>query len=430
MKVHLRMLGCRLNQAEIDSMARQFQQQGHEIVTEAEHADQFIVNTCAVTTEAARSSRKLIRELHQTNASANITVTGCYAHIAPDEIAVLPGVSRVVDNLGKDSLVSQLTGITVETFDHEPFSRQNLPGAAGRTRAFVKVQDGCDNACTFCITTVARGQGRSRAMQDVVEEIRFLHETGFQEAVLTGVHLGSYGHDLGDSDGLVHLVRAILADTDIPRLRLSSLEPWDLSAEFFDLWENPRLCPHLHLPLQSGCDTTLKRMRRNTTQVEFRRLVTEARERIHNVSITTDVIAGFPGETDREFEESRSFIEAVQFTRLHVFPYSIRSGTPAARMKGQVKKAVKKARVAALLQLSDKCEHCFAATFANRTLPVLWEQIAGATEDGFVNVGYTDNYIRVRSIHPRVLTNQIVPTDLSYYDEHNQYFVGEPILTN
>ncbi len=429
MKVHLRMLGCRLNQAEIDSMARQFQQQEHEIVVDATAADHFVVNTCAVTNEAARSSRKLIRELNRANVNAPITVTGCYSQIAPEDIVVLPGVGRIVENTSKDRLVEQVTGISVESFDHEPVIRdERLPGAARRTRAFVKVQDGCENACTFCVTTLARGVGRSQPVEDVVTEVQMLHDTGFQEVVLTGVHLGSYGYDFGDQDGLVHLIQAILTETNIPRVRVSSLEPWDLSPTFFDLWDNDRLCPHLHLPLQSGCDATLRRMRRNTTQAQFRVLVEAARARIPNLSVTTDVIAGFPGETEAEFETSRMFIESMAFASLHVFPYSVRPGTPAARMQNQVPKLTRKARVLKLRALSDKLEVQFAQHFIGSERGVLWEQITGATQDGFINVGYTDNYVRVRTIHPRVLTNLITPIHIVEFDPEQRQLVGQAII--
>jgi threonylcarbamoyladenosine tRNA methylthiotransferase MtaB len=428
MRIHLRMLGCRLNQAEIDTLARQFQQQGHEIVADPALADRFVVNTCAVTQEATVSSRKLVRELHRANDTAEITVTGCYAHIAPEEIGVLPGVARIVDNLGKDTLVEQITGVPVETFDHEPISRELPAGALGRTRAFVKVQDGCDNSCTFCITTVARGEGRSRSVAEVLDEIHYLAECGYQEIVLTGVHLGSYGHDFGQVDGLRSLVETILAQTSIPRVRLSSLEPWDLSPEFFDLWQDTRLCRHLHLPLQSGCDATLRRMRRNTTRTEFRALVAAARARIPGLSITTDVIVGFPGETDEEFATSVAFVEEMDFAGLHVFRYSRRPGTPAARMKGHVSSEAKKQRSAHLRTLSAGLERRFAGCFQGQMLPVLWEQVTGSTEDGFVNVGYTDNYIRVRAVHPRVLSNHITPARMVTYDEEQQQMMAEPLL--
>jgi threonylcarbamoyladenosine tRNA methylthiotransferase MtaB len=413
MKVHLRMLGCRLNQSEIDTMARQFEQQGHTIVDSPDEADQIIVNTCAVTTSAGASSRKMIRELHRSNDAADITVTGCYSQISPDDIQVLPGVTRIVGNDEKDKLVSHITGEDVKLFDVEPHARDERPGMAGnRTRAFVKVQDGCDNECTFCVTTIARGDGRSRDADEIINEINYLHESGYQETVLTGVHLGSYGHDAGNQDGLMHLVQRILDETEIPRLRLSSLEPWDLSDGFFSLWQNERLMPHLHLPLQSGCDSTLRRMRRNTSQEEFRAIMQSARRQIPDVRITTDVIVGFPGETDEEWQISKAFIEEMNFAGMHVFRYSVRPGTPASRMKGKVHSQIKKDRSHELLALNTQQEYDFAAQYIGQTLPVLWEQVTGSTEHGFINVGYTHNYVRVQCVHPRVLNNVVTPATI------------------
>ncbi len=419
MKVHLRMLGCRLNQSEIETMARQFRQQGHEIVDDPALADQIVVNTCAVTQDAVHDSRKLVRQLHRASTESAITVTGCYAQIAPGEIAVLPGVARVIDNVGKDALVSTLTGQPLEPFDAEPIAR-DTPQHLARTRAFVKVQDGCDNACTFCVTTIARGAGRSRPLDEVVREVRALHAAGYAEAVLTGVHLGSYGHDFGARDGLARLVRALLDETDIRRLRLSSLEPWDLSPEFFRLWQNPRLCSHLHLPLQSGCDATLRRMARHTRQSAFRELLEAARAAIPDACITTDLIVGFPGETDDEFETSAAFVESLDFAGMHVFRYSRRPGTAAARLRGHVREEVKRARSARMIALAETMQQRFAERFAGATRPVLWEHVAGATEDGFVNVGYTDNYIRVSCIDARVLTGSVLPARLTAYDARRQ----------
>jgi threonylcarbamoyladenosine tRNA methylthiotransferase MtaB len=426
MKVHLQTLGCRLNQSEIDTMARQFRQQGHEVVEDVQTADWVVVNTCAVTQDATRSSRQLVRELNRQNPGAKIVVTGCYAQIAPSEIKVLPGVERMVDNFNKDRLVESVTDRRIEPFDLEPLKRENQRGAYGRTRAFVKVQDGCNNACTFCVTTIARGAGRSRPLEAIVHEIRYLLGSGYQEVVLTGVHLGSYGHDLGNHHGLYDLVQAILAETDTPRLRLSSLEPWDVSPDFFDLWHNPRLCRHLHLPLQSGCDATLKRMLRRTSQAQFRALVKAARERIPALKMTTDVIVGFPGETDEEFAISAAFIQEMNFAGMHVFRYSRRPGTAAARMRGQVSEAVKKQRSARLIALAQQAEGQFAAQFSGKTLAVLWEQIAGAQEGGFINVGYTDNYIRVRCVHPRVLTDEITAARLIIYE--NDAMLAAPLI--
>ena len=417
MKIHLRMVGCRLNQSEIDMMARQFSALGHDIVDQPEAADHFVLNTCAVTSEAAKTSRKLIREFHRANPSGETTVTGCYAQIAPGDIGRLPGVRRVVNNSGKTRLVSLMTGEEIDIFASEPLERVALPGTLGRTRAFVKVQDGCDNSCTFCVTTIARGGGRSRSIGEVTREVNYLCASGYREAVLTGVHLGSYGYDFGERDGLAQLVRALLRDTDIARLRLSSLEPWDLAPSFFALWDDRRLCRHLHLPLQSGCDATLKRMRRQTSQAQFRALVDAARAQIPALRITTDVIVGFPGETEEEFAESERFIGQLHLAGLHVFRYSNRPGTPASRMKSQVSSDIKKARSARLLKLSARMERDFAASLRGTRREVLWEQVSGASPEGFINIGYTDNYLRVRAVHPRDLTNVISSTELGRYTD-------------
>ena len=375
------------------------------------------MNTCAVTQEASKTSRKLVREFHRLNPLAETTVTGCYSQIAPNEINVLPGVTRVVSNTDKDELVSLVTGEPVKVYDSEPLERSLPAGSLGRTRAFVKVQDGCDNKCTFCVTTIARGDGRSREIDEVLREVNSLRQLGYQEAVLTGVHLGSFGHDRGQSDGLTQLVNALLRHSDMPRLRLSSLEPWDLAPKFFDLWQEPRLCRHLHLPLQSGCDATLKRMRRNTTQEAFRSLMNAARASIPNLRVTTDVIVGFPGETDLEFATSRAFIEEMGFDGLHVFRYSSRPGTPASRMNNQVSYQRKRSRSAELLTMSEQMEKNFAASLADSQQYVLWEQITAATPEGFVHTGYTDNYMRVKAVHPLDLTNSICATRLGEFTD-------------
>ena len=415
MKVQLRMVGCRLNQSEIDSMARQFAAQGHEIVSELEAADHVVINTCAVTSQAAKTSRKLIRDAARLNPAASASVTGCYAQLAPDEIRQLPGVERVIDNQAKSRLVQLVTGQAADEFDLEPFQRRHGVGASGKTRAFVKAQDGCDNACTFCVTTIARGPGRSRPSAEIIREVKHLGLLGYQEIVLTGVHLGSYGYDLGGRESLPQLVEALLSQTTMPRIRLSSLEPWDLSPEFFALWQDSRLCPHLHLPLQSGCDATLKRMRRHTSQRQFRALVEAARAAIPDLRLTTDVIVGFPGETEREFAQSEQFIREMDFAGLHVFRYSSRPGTPASRMRQQVSSQIKKARSARLLDLAAQGERRFAEAMLGSSRSALWEQVIGATPAGFINSGYTDNYQRIRAIHPRDLSNVITATRLDSY---------------
>ncbi len=432
MRIFLDTTGCRLNQSEVETLARQFTQAGHTIVSSASEADMCVMNTCAVTREATRTSRNTIRRMNRSNPRAEIVATGCYAHLNPDVVMALPGVSQVVNNLDKDRLVPLVLGLDepVETFEQEPLDREQGAGALGRTRAFVKVQDGCNNRCTFCVTTVARGNGRSRPVAEIVQEIHYLEAAGYKEIVLTGVHLGSYGHEWGDRQGLAGLVRAILDKTSIPRVRLSSLEPWDLTPDFFELWDDHRLCRHLHLPLQSGCDATLKRMARRTSQRAFRELLLAARAQIPDLAISTDIIVGFPGETDEEFEISYAFVQEMDFMKLHVFRYSQRPGTAAARMPGQVDREIKKYRSARMLALSDVGARRFMQRFVGRELSVLWEQVTGASDNGFRNVGLTDNYIRVVLDTPEVLTNKILPVTLVEAPAESTTMIATAVVTS
>lgn len=408
MRVHLDFVGCRLNEAEIEQMARQFAARGAAIASGADDADLVVINTCAVTNDAARKSRQMILQAGRANPAARIVATGCYAGFDPAGVAAMPGVAMVVGNEDKDSLVAKAAPDEIPLYEREPMVRETLPpGTLGRTRAFIKVQDGCDNRCTFCVTTLLRGDGRSRQIDEIVEEIRALVETGYREVVLTGVHLGSYGHDRGDSHGLARLVEAILSRTDVLRLRLSSLEPWDLDAGFFNLWAEPRLCPHLHLPLQSGSDATLRRMARRTTRERFAALVEAARARIAGVAITGDMIVGFPGESEADFAESMAFAEEIGFARLHVFGYSRRPGTAAAKLPGHLPEDVIGERRNVMAALSDRLWTDFQARHIGHTADVLWESAHGATPEGFVWSGHTPNYLRVYTTTPDMLNNTI-----------------------
>ena len=415
MKVHLHAIGCRLNQAEIETMARQLAAGGHTLTADVAEADAVILNTCAVTAEAARDARNLTRRFARANASTEIVLTGCYATLAPGDLAALPGVARVVGNAEKERIPLLLDPALPDqpAFDREPLARETAAGSIGRTRGFIKVQDGCDNRCTFCVTTIARGEGRSRSLAEVVAEVRAFAAAGYQEVVLSGVHLGSYGRDLGQLTGLRDLVVALLADTDVERIRLSSLEPWDVAPGFFKLWENPRLLPHLHLPLQSGSDRVLRRMARRTTRAAFRALAAEARAAIPDLNLSTDLIAGFPGETEAEFAETLAYVEEVAFGRLHVFSYSPRPGTAAARMSDQVPGPLKKERAARLIALGERLSADFHGRYDGATRPVLWEMATGAEPEGLRWVGYTDNYIRVTAVGPADLMNRVTPVRLT-----------------
>ncbi len=406
MKIYLDTVGCRLNQSEIETFARQFRAAGHEIVARPEEADLAVVNTCAVTVQAAADSRKSIRRAARGGAET-VVATGCWATLDPAGAAALPGVRRVVENARKERLVPQVLGIPPEQFDLEPVAREPLPGARLRTRAFIKVQDGCDNRCTFCITTVARGAGRSRPPEAVLADIRAALDGGAQEIVLTGVHLGSWGRDFTPRRHLRDLVEAVLRRTAAPRVRLSSLEPWNLEASFFDLWQEPRLCRHLHLPLQSGCNATLRRMARKTTQASFAALVEAARRAAPDIAITTDLIAGFPGETEAEFAESLAFVRRMEFSGGHVFTYSPRPGTAAARMDGQVPPPLRKERNALLRAALAESGARYRRRFIGATRQVLWESAVALGPQGWTLSGLTDNYLRVRAHAPRDLWNRL-----------------------
>lgn len=416
MKVYLNSIGCRLNQSEIETMARQFLANGHEIVSDPAYADKVIINTCAVTRGAAKDARKLTRHIRRENANAGIILTGCYATVAPTDLAVLDGVEEIVPNQDKDSLVYILdpsAQLASPVFDREPILRQFLHGQTGNTRAFVKVQDGCDNRCTFCITTIARGEGRSRRLGDVVNEVQKLASAGYKEAVLTGVHLGSYGRDIDDKTRLGDLLQALLYHTDMPRLRISSLEPWDIPLGFFDLWHDHRLLPHLHVPLQSGTDKILRRMARKTSQDSFAKLAQNARESIPDLNLSTDLIAGFPGETEIDFLDGLDYVAKIGFSRLHVFTYSRRPGTAAAEMEGHLPKEERKKRTRRLIDLGRELSLAFHKRYEGRSANVLWEKATGADENGLHWIGYTDNYIRVTAQGGSALFNKITTARLS-----------------
>lgn len=404
MKIFLDTIGCRLNQAEIESMSRQFRAAGHEIVASADHANMAVVNTCAVTTQAASDSRGKIRTIARAGVN-EIVATGCWTTLQPKEAASLPNVKHVITNDKKDLLVPQTLNLELSTFDIEPIDRIPIPGLHRRTRAFIKVQDGCDNKCTFCVTTIARGEGRSRPLVDVINDVNSALAGGSKETVLTGVHLGSWGQDFGSH--LRDLVKALLRETDVQRLRLSSLEPWDLDADFFSLWNDKRLMPHLHLPLQSGSDSTLKRMLRKTTTQSFRELVNAACNVMPDVAITTDIIAGFPGETDEEFSETLEFVKEMQFTGGHVFSYSPRPGTGAARMKGQVKPEVRKRRNRILQEAIEVSATSYRERFIGQTMSVLWESTTEYGEYGWRMEGWTGNYLRVSATAPSPRWNEV-----------------------
>ena len=443
MRVFLDQLGCRLNFSENSTLAGRLNAAGHHVVVRPEDAHVIVLNTCAVTAQAARKSRQAARHLNKRNPDARIAMTGCYATLAPQESAALPGVELVADNQSKEMLHSLLEPWSAEFSDPEdlariqpygtPFATASPDEDGGRTRAFVKVQDGCQNRCTFCIVTTLRGDSRSRTTADVVQEVQALVRNGYREAVLTGVHLGAFGRDLPVSQrtDLKELTAAILTDTDVARLRLSSLEPWELADGFFDLWQRwpGRLCPHLHLPLQAGTDAQLRRMARRCTVTSFRKLVADARAAIPDLIITTDVIVGFPGESEADHEEGLCFVEEMRFAYAHIFPFSPRAGTAAARFDDQVPKSVKRERSQRMHQVVARTGRLERTRFIGSTRPVLWEgsgrQLADQP-DSLLWSGLTDNYLRVTAQTPSGLDlgNRITPVRLD--ELHGETLYGVP----
>jgi len=427
MQVKLQALGCRLNEAELQTWARQLQQQGYRITEDSEAADLVVINTCAVTAEAVRKSRKLLRRARRANPQARLVVSGCVASLEGDALAREPGVDLLVPNRDKDRLVT----IAARALDLDAMA-QGAPQPAtnplftrGRQRAFIKVQDGCRYRCTFCIVTLARGPERSRPPAEVVTEIDRLSAEGIKEIVLTGVHLGGYGRDRGSD--LPTLLRAVLAHTDIPRIRLGSLEPWDLPETFWKLFENRRLMPHLHLPLQSGADTVLSRMARRCGTRDFARLVGAARERVADLNVTTDIIIGFPGETPAEWQQTLTFVETLGFGHLHIFPYSPRAGTRAATLPGQLDNRTKQDRSRQLHALERRLKPQTLAHYIGRRLPVLVEGRYGdaSTNEWF---GYTPNYLPVRILSEGTEdpTNRILDLTLTAVHTDGEYLVGHP----
>jgi threonylcarbamoyladenosine tRNA methylthiotransferase MtaB len=356
------MVGCRLNQSELERIGGQARQAGHHLVGEISQADLAIVNTCAVTTKAAAESRKLARKIYR-DGLHEIIVTGCWASLEPNIAATLPGVTQVVTNDHKNELQQIALDPINAMIDVEYSQRQPIPGVRKRTRAFIKVQDGCDKRCTFCITTIARGKSKSERLASILEEIQVAVAGGTKEVILTGVQLGSWGLDLPERESLETLIRNILYHTDVPRVRLSSIEPWGISDALLEIWHDPRVCQQIHIPLQSGSALTLKRMARNTNPVRFRALVNRLRQRFPRIAITTDIIVGFPGENESLFDESLAYIKSIQFAEGHIFTYSERPGTAAANFPGQVHPSIRRERSQRMRAVFDSSAKKFQTSF-------------------------------------------------------------------
>jgi threonylcarbamoyladenosine tRNA methylthiotransferase MtaB len=419
-KVLIRTHGCKLNQADSDSIARQFLDAGYRLVNSVSEADVFVLNTCTVTANADAKARQALRAARRANPTAIIVAAGCYPQRAAQELQELDAVSLVIDNTRKTELVSQVMALHRRSSSSPPLpDRDPLAGnpvdpegpntfsavAAGtrRSRAMIKIQEGCDQVCAYCIVPKVRGRERSIPPETLIREINRRTEEGFQEVVLTGTQLGTYGFDLTQVN-LAGLLRRILAETAVRRIRVSSLQPQEISAELLRLWDDSRLCPHFHVPLQSGSDSILKSMRRRYDTAEFSQSVGLIREFIRDPGITTDLIVGFPGEGEAEFRQSHEFASGIGFSDMHIFPYSRRPGTSAHHLGSQMDAADKRPRVNQMLEIASRTSQEFRRKQLGQIRPVLWES---CRENGGTRTwsGLTDNYIRVYAVTPIIRSN-------------------------
>jgi threonylcarbamoyladenosine tRNA methylthiotransferase MtaB len=420
MKVFLDSIGCRLNQSEIEKLGKQFREAGHDLVDSAAFADLVVVNTCAVTAAAAADSRKQIRHAARAG-NARIVATGCYASIDPQTVADLPSVEKVFSNAEKDDLVSRVIGNVLPDLG-QITARVPLPGSHKRTRAFIKVQDGCDNFCTFCITRIARGMSRSIPREEIFRDVEAALAGGVKEIVLTGVNLGSWGREYEEQHSLGTLIDQVIRMFHPPRLRLSSLEPWDIDGDILHALKLPGFCQHLHLPLQSGSDEILRKMGRRIEKKRYEAIIEKIRKVSPDIALTTDIMVGFPGETDELFEESLAFVQRMSFSGGHVFSYSMRPGTPAETLPNPVTPALIKIRSRMMREVIDHSADKYKKLFLGKYAEVLWERSV-RMGDRWELSGLTGNYLSIKGKACEDLYNQI--SRVSIFRSENDSLIGE-----
>lgn len=442
-------LGCKVNAYETEAIWHMFEKAGYERVDFEREADVYVINTCTVTHTGDKKSRQIIRRAIRNNPEAIVAVTGCYAQTSPADILNIPGVDIVVGTQGRDRLldyvetvqrtrqpINAVTNI-MKTRTYEPLE---IAKYTERTRAFLKIQEGCNNFCTFCIIPWAKGLSRSRRPEDVLKEAQRLAENGYKEIVLTGIHTGGYGEDLEDYS-LAHLLQDLSRVEGLERIRISSIEASQITEDVLEAFASTdKLCRHFHVPLQAGSDPVLKRMRRKYTTAEFARNIERVRHIFPDAAITTDLIVGFPGETEEMFLEGYRFVEALGFSELHVFPYSKRTGTPAARYTDQVDEGVKRGRVLQMLGLNEQLKRRYRERFLNSVLTVIPEgghdvqdEAIGVdmTSDHVLLTGLTDNYLRVQFPGKLEWIGQLLPVRLEALtpDGFSGTPVGAPVET-
>ncbi len=397
-KVAFYTLGCKVNQYETNAMMKLFEDIDYEVVDYEEYADVYVVNTCTVTNMSDRKSRQILRRAKEINPDSILCAVGCYAQVAKDVLESLEEIDLILGTNDKRDIVQKVEEYKINkqrlidvtnVMDERKYIEWNGIAYSEKARAEIKVQDGCDRYCTYCIIPYARGPVRSRNMNDVYNEICKIAQTGIKEVVITGIHITSYGKDLEGKPKLIDLLENIHEIDGIERIRLGSIEPLLIDDEFVERVKKlPKLCNHFHLSLQSGCDETLKRMNRRYLTEDFRRIVNILRRNISDVALTTDVIVGFPGETDDEFEETYNFLKEIKFSKMHIFKYSPRKGTKAATFPNQIDGTVKDIRSDRLIEMSDENEKEFASININKPIKVLFEN---------EHQGHTTNYIEVYS---------------------------------
>lgn len=426
-KIAFTTLGCKVNLYDTEAMAELFEEKGYEIVDFEEKADIYVINTCTVTNFGDKKSRQMIRRAKRQNPHAVVVATGCYAQVAPEAVAAVEGVNIILGTKDRHNAVDIVENYTDKSvvlnkvsniMDEKVFEPLSISKLSDRTRAYIKIQEGCNRYCTYCMIPFARGPVRSRKPDDVMAEIKRLAENGFKEVVLTGIHVASYGIDLGNIT-LADIIERVHTVDGIERIRFSSMEPKAVTEEFAARMKAlPKVCDHFHLSLQSGCDNTLKRMNRRYTAEEYAEAVERLRRVYNDVAITTDIIVGFPGETEEDFEESCRFAQRVKLAKIHVFPYSPKLGTAAAKMKNQTDSDTKNARTNKMLEISTKLNYEFLKKFEGRIMPVLFET---RTDKGLYE-GHTTNYIKVLAKTDEELKNRILNVRLdSIESEETMY---------
>lgn len=411
-------LGCKVNQYDTEAMAELFEKSGYEVVSSTEKADVYIINTCTVTNLGDRKSRQFIRRSKKNNPDSIIAVVGCYAQTAPEEVLAIEGVNLVIGTDERNKIVQLVEKIDKENklnyvndiMSVNKFEELSIEEIKGKTRAFLKIQEGCNQFCAYCIIPYARGPIRSRRPENIIEEVKRLSQNGFKEIVLTGIHIASYGKDLKDID-LIDIIKEVHNIEGIERIRLSSVEPTLLTEEFIEeITKLPKFCPHFHISLQSGCDETLKRMNRKYTTDQYRKIVKKLRASIPDIAITTDIIVGFPGESEEEFCQTFNFVQEMELSQIHVFKYSPRKGTPAAKFKNQIPSKIKNYRSEKMIKLGEKMMRRYREKFINEDMDVLFEDILD--KDKRIITGFTSNYIKVAAKGSKNLIGEILPVKI------------------